>query len=110
MTSMFNWFGKELDHTRNRLEESILEKDNLASKCNSLESKLVGLQHELNKKERDSYNHVVAENTEKHLSNLCQTLTTQLEDLKLQLKLADEKCKRFECEQNSKHDKFEMQL
>lgn len=94
---------------KNRIEENTADKDSITSKCNTLENKVVTLQHELNKKERESYNHVVAENTEKHLSNLCQTLTSQMEDLKLQLKLSDEKCKRLECEQNSKYDKFEAQ-
>ncbi len=35
---------------KNRLEETALEKDDLASKLNCLENKLVSMQHELNKK------------------------------------------------------------
>ena len=95
--------------TRTRLEENVHERDSIASKCTSFENKVIELQHELNKKERDSYNQVMAENTEKHLSNLCQTLTGQMENLKVQLKLSDEKCRRLEAEQNTKYDKFEVQ-
>jgi len=100
---------QELNLTRARLEESVHERDSLTSKCTNFENKIIELQHELNKKERDSYNQVMAENTEKHLSNLCQTLTGQMEDLKVQLKLSDEKCRRLEAEQNTKYDKFEVQ-
>lgn len=49
----------------------------------------------------------MAENTEKHLTNLCQTLNNQLEDVKSQLKLTEEKCKRYEFEQSAKQDKIE---
>ena len=57
--------------------------------------------------ERDNYNNIIAENTEKHLTNLCQTLTNQLEDVRLQLRLSEEKCKRFEYEQAAKNDKLD---
>jgi hypothetical protein len=59
-------------------------------------------------KERESYNNIVLENTEKHLTSLCQTLTNELEDVRLQLKLSDEKCKRFEFEQNEKNEKIAL--
>ncbi len=85
------------------------EKDNLVSKVNNLETRLVEMQHDLNKKERDNYNHILAENTEKHLTSLCQTLTNQIEDLRLQHKQAEEKCKRLESDQLIKFDKFETQ-
>lgn len=100
---------QELNLTRVRLEENVHERESLASKCTSYENKVIEMQHELNKKERDNYNQIVAENTEKHLSNLCQTLTGQMEDMKVQLKLSDEKCRRLEAEQNTKYDKFEAQ-
>ena len=92
-----------------RLEESAQEKESIVTKCTTLENKVVDLQHDLNKKERDGYNQIVAENTEKHLSSLCQTLTSQMEDLKVQLKMSDEKCRRLESEQNAKYDKFDAQ-
>ncbi len=98
-----------MESAKTRLENTVMEKDNLVSKVNTLENKLVELQHDLNKKERDTYNHVIAENTEKHLTSLCQTLTSQMEDLRAQLKLAEEKCKRLESEQLIKFDKFETQ-
>lgn len=63
----------------------------------------------MNKKDRDNYNHAIAENTEKHLTSLCQTLTSQMEDLRTQLKLSEDKCKRIESEQLFKFDKFETQ-
>jgi hypothetical protein len=53
---------------------------------------------------------VLTENTEKHLTNLCQTLNNQLEDVRIQLKLAEEKNKRYEYEQNAKHDKIESYM
>ena len=59
------------------------------------------------KKERDNYNTVMAENTEKHLTSLCQTLTTQLEDVRLQLRLYEDKCQRLEYDQNSRSDKID---
>ena len=59
-------------------------------------------------KEKESYNNVALENTEKHLTSLCQTLTNELEDVRLQLKLSDEKCKRFEFEQNEKNEKISL--
>jgi hypothetical protein len=49
----------------------------------------------------------MTENTEKHLTNLCQTLTNQIEDLRLQLKIAEDKCKRYEYEQINRQDKIE---
>lgn len=100
---------EELESAKTRLEETVNEKDNLVGKVNTLENKLVTLQHDLNKKERESYNQLVAENTEKHLTSLCQTLTSQIEDLRAQLKLSEEKCKRIESEQLIKYDKFESQ-
>jgi hypothetical protein len=42
-----------------------------------------------------------AENSEKHLSNVCYQLKNQVEDLKLQLKLAEEKNKLLEFDFNS---------
>lgn len=84
-----------------------MEKDDLGSKVKNLENKLLALQYDLNKKERDSYNKDLSENTEKHLSNLCQTLTNQLEDLRVQARLSEDKCKRLESEQNSKLDRLE---
>ena len=51
----------------------------------------------------------MAENTEKHLTTLCQTLTSQMEDMKLQLRLTEETCKSLESELNSKQDKLEKQ-
>jgi len=71
-----------LESAKTRLENTVMEKDNLVSKVNTLENKLVELQHDLNKKERD---------------------------LRAQLKLAEEKCKRLESEQLIKFDKFETQ-
>lgn len=100
---------EELENAKTRLEETVNEKDNLVTKVNTLENKLVNLQHDLNKKERESYNQMVAENTEKHLTSLCQTLTSQIEDLRAQLKLSEEKCKRVESEQLIKFEKFETQ-
>ena len=88
-----------------RLESTVGEKEDLNMKLSQMENKIVSLQLELNKKDRDSYNIVLAENTEKHLTNMCQTLTTQLEDLRMQLKLADEKCKRTEADITSKNEK-----
>lgn len=98
-----------MESAKKRLDEHATEKDNIVAKCTALENKVVDLQHDLNKKEREGYNQIVAENTEKHLSNLCQTLTSQMEDYKVQLKMSDEKCKRLESEQNAKYDKFDAQ-
>jgi hypothetical protein len=49
----------------------------------------------------------MTENTEKHLTSLCQTLNNQLEDVRMQLKHSEDKNKRFEYEQNARHDKIE---
>ena len=49
----------------------------------------------------------MAENTERHLTNLCQTLTTQLEDVKEQLRTSEERYKRLETELVAKNDKYE---
>lgn len=94
-----------MENTKTRLVATVGEKDDLNIKVSQMENKIVSLQLELNKKDRENYNIVLAENTEKHLTNLCQTLTAQLEDLRMQLKLADEKCKRTEAELSSKNEK-----
>jgi hypothetical protein len=79
----------------------------LHSKLISLENKLITLQQELSKKERDSFNSAIAENTERHLTSLCQTLNTQLEDVREQLRASDERFKRLEADSFLKIEKFE---
>jgi hypothetical protein len=91
-------------------EEMRCERDDLYAKVNNLENRLFNLQQELNKKERDSFNTTIAENTEKHLTHLCQTLTTQLEDVKMQLRISEDKCRRLESEQNNRSDKLDAYM
>ena len=58
-------------------------------------------------KERDNFNTAIAENTERHLTNLCQTLTNQLEDVREQLRNSDERYKRLEAEIATRTEKYE---
>ena len=94
--------------TKTRYEASTSERDELAIKVNNLENKLTNLQHELAKREKECFNSIVAENTEKHLTNLCQTLTSQLEDIRLQLRMSEEKAKRFEHELMMKNERLDQ--
>lgn len=57
--------------------------------------------------ERENFNNAVAENTERHLTSLCQTLTNQLEDVREQLRLSEERYKRIDNELLAKNDKYE---
>ena len=98
---------KELETAKARLEETAKEKDELHSKVINLENKLIIVQQDLSKKERDNFNAAVAENTERHLTNLCQTLTSQLEDVREQLKGSDERYKRLEADSLGKQEKYE---
>lgn len=47
------------------------------------------------------------ENSEKHYSSLCHQLNKQVDELRMQLKLADDKNKRVEFDFNSNVQKIE---
>lgn len=98
----------ELQTSCTKLDETIREKEDLHCKMTSLENKVITLQQELNKKERENFNSAIAENTERHLTSLCQTLTSQLEDLKDQLRISDERCHKIETESQAKNEKLDI--
>jgi predicted nucleic acid-binding Zn-ribbon protein len=98
----------DLQNARTKLDETNREKEDLHCKMTSIENKVITLQQELNKKERENFNGAIAENTERHLTSLCQTLTSQLEDLKDQLRLSDERYLKIETESQAKSDKIDV--
>ncbi|RNA16350.1 hypothetical protein BpHYR1_053577 [Brachionus plicatilis] len=97
---------EDLKQANNRFETTLMEKEEFSSKVKHLENKIASLQYEVSRREKESYGKEFLENTEKHLTNLCQTLTVQLEDVKFQLRVAEEKIKRSEAELNSKEEKI----
>ncbi|CAF0735884.1 unnamed protein product [Brachionus calyciflorus] len=97
---------EELKIASNRFEEMTIEKDEFAIKVKSLENRLSSLQYELVRRDKESYSKDLAENTEKHLTNLCQTLTSQLDDMRFNLKTAEEKLRRLENDHATKDEKM----
>lgn len=91
--------------TKNRFDETLTHKSDLLLKITCLENKLSAMQLELEKKEAEKIN--TMENSEKHYSSVCHQLNKQVDELRMQLKLTDDKNKRLEFDFNTTLQKTE---